>query len=196
MFRSTIYIAIFLTALGAHAASGPRLEGHIASPTAVTLKWYVDDPQGIVVIQRSMDTYDYVNVASLSGRAQAYTDFGLSSHATYYYRINFVDSQGNEQQSNVIDLTPMAPPPQPKDVSIELINAGVKIDWSIQLDSQGYTILRASTPEGPFYEAGNSPASQFVDKNVTRMATYYYMVIAINPAGESKPSEVVGITIP
>ncbi|WCF06995.1 hypothetical protein NDS46_22035 [Paenibacillus thiaminolyticus] len=81
--------------------------------------------------------------------------------------------------------TPSAPPSVP---AINWIQAGdktVRIEWG-STGATGYHVKRATSPGGPYAMlAANVKEPAYTDKAVTNGVTYYYVVSAVNEAGES-----------
>ena len=97
--------------------------------------------------------------------------------------------------------TDVTPPDKPVGISAELNGASVAIDWSdnTERDLAGYYVYR-STVSGDDYSLLNSTVlaeSQHTDNTGVSEETYYYVVIAVDTAGnESDYSVEVAVTIP
>ena len=62
----------------------------------------------------------------------------------------------------------------------------VVVDWSAASGAESYSVKRAASPDGAYMTiAMNIPGTTYSDTNVTRGATYYYVVSASNAGGES-----------
>jgi alpha-L-rhamnosidase len=71
----------------------------------------------------------------------------------------------------------------------------VGLTWSPSLFATSYNIKRSSTPGGPYLTvASNLTSSDYTDATVNNGVTYYYVVSAVNPAGESGNSFEVSAT--
>lgn len=65
----------------------------------------------------------------------------------------------------------------------------VRVRWLSSFGATGYTLKRASSPNGTYTTiASNLPGNSFMDNNATNGQTYYYKVCATNAAGTSADS--------
>ncbi len=68
--------------------------------------------------------------------------------------------------------------------------AQIKLGWTAAFGATGYTIKRAAVSGGPYTTLGTvtAPALSYADNTTVRDAKYYYVVSAVNSAGESANS--------
>ncbi len=84
---------------------------------------------------------------------------------------------------------PTSPPPPPAIVSATGGNAQVSLSWSSSAGAVTYKVLRSTTSGGPYVtRASGLSGTAFVDSPLTNGTTYFYVVSAVNPAGESPHS--------
>ncbi|WP_217556124.1 hypothetical protein [Paenibacillus sp. GbtcB18] len=83
------------------------------------------------------------------------------------------------------------PSAAPLPTTITWIQAGdksVDMDWS-STGAKFYNVKRSTTAGGPYAVlASNISGTSYTDTTVTNKTTYYYVVTAVNEAGESAPS--------
>ena len=85
------------------------------------------------------------------------------------------------------------PPTTPASVSSSL-RAMVTIAWSASTGATSYNVYRSMVSGGPYTLAGSSAGLSYVDSNVQAGTAYYYVVTAVNAAGQSGySSELVEI---
>ena len=75
----------------------------------------------------------------------------------------------------------------------------VTIQWKASTSPiAGYNVYREAPPKGPVrLTAKPIPDSQFVDRYVQAGVTYTYYVTSVDAKGlESRPSELISVTIP
>ncbi|MCP1306962.1 hypothetical protein [Paenibacillus tyrfis] len=74
-------------------------------------------------------------------------------------------------------------------------DATVTLNWNSVYRANGYNIKRATTPGGPYTTvASDVYGSTYTDTTVTNGTTYYYVVTANNPDGESANSNEASAT--
>ncbi|MGG4398215.1 hypothetical protein ABEX25_28495 [Paenibacillus thiaminolyticus] len=84
--------------------------------------------------------------------------------------------------------TPSVPPSVPTINWIQAGNKTVTLEWG-STGAKSYHVKRATSPGGPYAMlAPNVKDTAFTDKSVTNGITYYYVVSAVNEAGESAHS--------
>lgn len=89
-----------------------------------------------------------------------------------------VDSNGSLLPHNsILDLTASAGSTQ------------IDLSWSAQEGTTSYIVKRSTTEGGPYTEiASDVEGNSFSDTSVQSGIQYYYVVIAVNPSGQSNPS--------
>jgi len=121
------------------------------------------------------------------------------NYKQYYYRIIGVTPFGDFGKPSMPlpvmgrDRTPPNPPVQISAKNI--INNQVKISWTKKIkepDFMGYLIGRGTNAKGPFFPIVNkllpADATEFIDLNASRHGTNYYVVSAIDTAGNAAAS--------
>ena len=145
-------------------------------------------------------------VQSLDGTWTLYTDtagiFATSNSVGQTLGVSF-DNTGSgfanldEVAISVVSPTELniAPPAAPTGLAATAGDSSVDLDWADngEADLVGYTVYR-STTSGTNYSltVSNLVVSACTDTNVVNGVTYYYVVRAANPAGESPDSLSVG----
>ncbi len=77
------------------------------------------------------------------------------------------------------------PPAAPTGLTATPGNAQVSLSWMASSGATSYNILRGTTSGGPYTQTGSSTTTSYVDTSVTNGTTYYYVVTAVNGAGQS-----------
>ena len=92
--------------------------------------------------------------------------------------------------------SPVIVPSAPTGVAVAMGNATMTLMWNWATGVTGYNIKRSTTPGGPYTGiATNFGMLTFTDTNVVNLNAYYYVVSALNAAGESPDSSEVGGTL-
>ncbi|MDO7908835.1 glycoside hydrolase family 6 protein [Paenibacillus sp. JX-17] len=124
-----------------------------------------------------------------------YTNTGLTNGTAYYYVVTAVNLAGESVNSAVVTATPTASvtvPAAPAGLNGTAGDAQVKLDWNAVSGASGYTVKRARSASGPYTAlAANISGLTYTDTTVTNGTTYYYVVSAVNSAGESANSAAV-----
>ena len=86
-------------------------------------------------------------------------------------------------------------PSQPQSLTAAAGNAVVDLSWGSVSDAVSYTVKRATTAGGPYSViADDLTGTSYSDTDVTNGTTYYYVVTAVNSAGESANSNEANAT--
>ena len=91
--------------------------------------------------------------------------------------------------------SPETPPPAaPADLTATPGNAVVTLAWTASTGATGYNVKRATTSGGPYTQLAAPTSPTYVDSSVTNDTAYYYVVSALNAAGESANSAQASAT--
>jgi predicted alpha-1,6-mannanase (GH76 family) len=85
------------------------------------------------------------------------------------------------------------PAAAPTDLTVTAANGRAQLSWWAASDAYSYNVKRASITGGPYVTLTNVASTAFTDVNVASNQTYYYVVSAVNPAGESANSAETGV---
>ena len=98
----------------------------------------------------------------------------------------FVASQGSGGGGN--------PPAAPTGLTATAGNAQVSLTWSASTGATSYNVKRSTTSGGPYTTVGTSTSTAFTNTGLTNGTTYYFVVTAVNSAGESGNSNQASAT--
>jgi cellulose 1,4-beta-cellobiosidase len=115
----------------------------------------------------------------------------------YYYVVSAVNSVGESGNSSQVSATPQAapaPPPMPTGLVAAAGINQVSLQWSAAAGATSYHVQRATTNGGPYTTIASPTSTSYVDSGLTAGVTYYYVVSAVNSAGESGNSSQVSAT--
>src|SRR5882757_2973325 len=94
--------------------------------------------------------------------------------------------------------SPETPPPAaPADLTATPGNAVVTLAWTASTGATGYNVKRATTSGGPYTQIAQlavATSNGNTDSSVTNGTAYYYVVSALNAAGESANSAQASAT--
>lgn len=109
--------------------------------------------------------------------------------------LQFLDSTAVVRDNFAIVKALNAPPAAPTGLTATAGNNQVALAWNASAGATGYNVKRATVSGGPYTTiAPNSASTSFTDTTAVNGTTYYYVVSALNAAGESANSSQVSAT--
>lgn len=109
--------------------------------------------------------------------------------------VNFIDSTGNIRDFFAIVKSSLTPPPAPTGLAASPGNNQVSLSWNASSGATSYSVKRATTSGGPYATiAPGVTSTSYTDTTAVNGTTYYYVVSAVNAAGESPDSSEVSAT--
>lgn len=135
----------------------------------------------------------------LLGNVTTFTHSGITNGLTHYYQIAPENEAGLGPVSGVVHAKPMGPPGPVRDISVEVVMAGVRLTWAVPSDSGGvdsltYQVLRGTDDDPKDVVAELTDAFEHLDDTVVAGTTYYYRVVAVNPTGEGPSGTAIQVT--
>src|SRR5882672_9081443 len=167
-----------------------------ASSAEIVLNWSAGAGSTSYAVKRgtaSGGPYTQIGTAT----STSYTDTGLTNGTAYYYVVVAVNSAGQSAPSAEAPPTPDATvtaPPVPAGLLASAGNAQVGLTWTVSTGASSYHIKRATASGGPFTVIGTPTAASYIDTGLANGTTYYYVVSALDSAGESGNSAQVSAT--
>lgn len=160
-----------------------------------TLAGRATDPEGDPLYFSKVDGPKWLSIAhdgTLSGTPL------LGDTGTYQFTVQ-VNSLGSGRDEATVQITVNpSVPGAPVGMKIVPGDAGVQLDWSHGSEGSAYytfKVYRSTTAGGPYTGvASGLTVSDYTDSGLTNGTTYYYVVTATNPSGESPPSVEVSAT--
>ncbi|MGB7846533.1 MAG: glycoside hydrolase family 44 protein [Candidatus Acidiferrum sp.] len=130
--------------------------------------------------------------------ATTYTDTGLTNGTKYFYVVSALNTTGesaNSAEANAIPTAPATPlPPTPTNLQATAGNTQVSLTWSASTGATSYNVKRRNTNGGPYTQIATPSTNSYADTGLTNGTTYYYVVSAVNSAGESANSAEANAT--
>jgi hypothetical protein len=126
-----------------------------------------------------------------------YTDTSVTNGTTYYYVASALDSAGESVNSAQVSAAPVASvttPAVPTGLAATAGNALVSLSWSASSGATSYHVKRATASGGPYTQIAAPASATYADTALTNGTAYYYVISAVNSAGESANSAPVTAT--
>ena len=125
-----------------------------------------------------------------------YTDYAVANGTTYYYVVTAVNAAGESGNSAAVSATPQLSPPNPPGGLMAIEGIGmVTLQWTSSAGATSYNVKRSTTSGGPYAAiAAGVTETTYTDTSGVTGTTYYYVVSAVNAAGESANSAQVSAT--
>jgi fibronectin type 3 domain-containing protein len=126
--------------------------------------------------------------------APSYTDTGLTNGTDYFYVVSALDGSGESANSSQASGTPASPPPPsaapaaPTALATTTGNQQLSLTWTASSGATGYHVKRSTVSGGPYTQVGSPTATSYIDNALTNGTKYFYVVSAVNTAGESANS--------
>jgi phosphodiesterase/alkaline phosphatase D-like protein len=104
---------ISATTLSPPPAAPSNLTATVASTNQINLKWQDNsgDESGFKIERKTGASGTYAQIATTNANIATYSNTGLLSSTTYYYRVRAYNAGGNSAYSNEASSTTLAPPP-------------------------------------------------------------------------------------
>lgn len=170
---------------------------------SVTLEWDMPINDGGApithfVIYRGSTSDTLVAYVEVDGASDSFVDTGLENGVTWIYRVKAGNSEGYSVYSNQVTATPCTLPGAP-DVDAEGEDGAVVLDWDAP-DNGGaaiekYYIYRKNDSGVYLLLASiDGDVTYYKDTGLENGKEYFYIVTAVNPAGEGPESDPVSAT--
>lgn len=146
------------------------------------------------------DTIDYVEFYAndqkigLDDTSPYQWTTAMATAGTYVLKAIAFDSHGIPGQSTPLNVTITSIPAVPTGVTAVPGNARVLLSWTASFGATSYNVKRATVSGGPFTTVDSPTTNSFIDTGRTNNTAYYYVVSAVNSAGESANSSQVSAT--
>src|SRR5271168_2506187 len=167
-----------------------------AGNAQVNLAWSVSTGATTYHVKRAtVSGGPYTQIATPS--STTLVDSGLTNGTKYFYVASAVNSKGESANSAETSATPTAPvtvPAAPTGLAAAAGNAQVVLTWVASSGATSYHVKRAAVSGGPYTQIAAPTSTNFTDTGLTNGTKYFYVVTAVNSAGESANSSEVNAT--
>jgi fibronectin type 3 domain-containing protein len=165
------------------------------TPTAgnaqVSLSWTASSGATSYNVKRNTTSGAETTIAT-GVTTTSYTDTTVTNGTTYYYVVSASNTCGESANSGEVSATPAAASPPAAPTLIATAGPGAKkvsLSWTASSGATSYNVNRSTTSGGPYTTiATGVTTTSYTDMFLTSGTTYYYVVSALNSAGESPNS--------
>jgi len=200
-------LALALVSGGCAIAGGSKTDNSMSVPVApaavtakpgnaaVSLGWPVVADATVYHVKRSTSASGtFTQVASSA--SPSYTDTGLTNGTKYFYVISAANSEGESANSTPSSATPKAAAtaPSPVHLNVTAGNALVNLSWTAEAGATSYHVKRALASTGAYQQIKAASSTAYTDAGLHNGTPYFYVVTAVNTAGESSNSNQVTAT--
>lgn len=122
-------------------------------------------------------------VSGITGTS--HTDTGTVAGNTYYYVVSAVNASGESANSAEVGAMPVVSPPAvPSGLTAAPGNARVTLAWSPVSGASYYKVKRSAQTGGPYTLVASPTAVSLIDTGLPNGMPWFYVVSAVNSAGE------------
>ncbi|MDB6066993.1 MAG: coagulation factor 5/8 type domain protein [Pedosphaera sp.] len=148
-----------------------------------------DYPRGYQVTV-SNDGISWSNPVATGTGSSSITTISFATQAARYIRITQTGSTSGTfwsiDEFNVFGTAPTVPA---NPTATAISSSEVNLSWNASVSASGYNLKRSTTSNGTYVTiATNLPYLNYSDTGLAAGTTYYYVVTAMNPFGESAAS--------
>jgi len=175
------------------APSPPSGLSALVGNAQVSLSWSASSGSPDFEVKRSTVSGGPYTVIASPVLYTTYTDTGVTNGTTYYYVVSAVNSGRQSSNSAQVSATPVVPSlAAPAGLTATAGNAQVSLSWSASPGATSYLVRRTAVSGAPYAVlAASITSTAYVDNSVTNGFTYYYVVSAVNSAGQVADSSQV-----
>ena len=169
--------------------------GVLATPVStseIDLTWTaVTGATGYAVLRSTTSGGPYTAIGTPT--STSFNNTGLSAATTYYYVIratagSVTSGLSTEKSSETLPSVPTGL------VATAVSPSEIDLSWTPVTGATGYVVLRATSSGGPFTSIGTPTSPNFANTGLSGTTTYYYVVEATDPSGNSANSATVSAT--
>jgi hypothetical protein len=206
MFAVALLTLLFLVRCGGTSGGGtttppppvvpsvPTGLSATAGNAQVSLTWTTSSGATSYHVKRATVTGGpYTQVAAPTATND--TDTGLTNGTAYFYVVSALNSAGESGNSTEVSATPVLPiAATPTGLTATAGDTQVSLSWTASSGATSYHVKRAMVTGGPYTQVAAPTGTTYIDTGRTNGTAYFYVVSAVNTAGESANSTEASAT--
>src|SRR5262245_39719877 len=199
-FASASFDDFLVTSIGGGGTPPPAPTNLVATPGngQVSLSWNASSGATSYNVKRSTTSGGPYTTIATGVTATNFTNTQLVNGTTYFFVVSAVNSageSGNSNQASVMPMNPQNPPPAPTGLTAQPGNAQASLSWNASSGASSYNFKRSRTSAGRYTTIATAVTStSFTNTGLTNGTTYFFVVSAVNSAGESGNSNQASVT--
>lgn len=158
-----------------------------------------DNETGFEISRSLSSDGNYVNVGTVAANQSSFTNNGLASSTTYFYKLRAIGTENESPYTDFVSVTtPAAPgtPLAPSELLADNVATTViSLSWMDNAKNETNIQVWKSSDNINFTLVSTLPANSntYNDFDVTPFAQYYYYVVGINENGNGERSETLDV---
>jgi len=164
-------------------SSSSNLTATASGYNQIYLTWPSISGTSYYILSRSTSysgSYSTVTVTP----STSYTDTGLSSGTTYYYKVEAINSSGSYiYYSNITNATANSSSSSGNLTATSSGSNQIYLSWPTISGTTYYILSRSTSYSGSYSTVTITPSTGYTDTGLSTGTTYYYKVEAINSSG-------------
>src|SRR6266508_3002075 len=198
-FASATFDDFLVTSIGGGGGTPPPAPTSlVATPgnAQVSLSWNASTGATSYNVKRSTTSGGPYTTIATGVTATNFTNTQLVNGTTYFFVVTAVNSAGESGNSNQASATPqLSVPPAPTNLVATPGDGQVSLSWNASSGATSYNVKRSTTSGGPYSTVASGVTStSFTNTGLTNGTTYFFVVSAVNSAGESGNSNQASAT--
>jgi hypothetical protein len=171
-----------------------------ASNNQINLSWTASTGASSYNVKRATVSGGPYTTIATGVTATTFSDTGLAASTTYYYVVSATNSGGESANSLEASATTQAAPsipPAPTGLTATAKKqpGRIGLTWSASTGATSYNVKRATVSGGPYTTVATGvTTTSYTNTGLATGTTYYYVVSAVNAAGESSNSAQASAT--
>ncbi|MHB1484556.1 MAG: S8 family serine peptidase [Saccharofermentanales bacterium] len=161
-----------------------------AGYNSIKLTWSaIAGANGYEIFRASSSTGVYSLIATISSSAAAYSNTGLATGSTYYYKIRAYSFIGATKAYGGYSSVVYAKPVPSTPTALKAVSASynsIRLTWAAVAGANGYSIYRSTSATGAFTLIATVTTATYTNLSLSTNSAYFYKVNAYRLVGTVK----------